>query len=470
MPSVLVVEDNETMREGLEITLGRMGLDVSAAAEPNYALQLAERRGFDMMVTDYKLPGMNGLELFRKVRELRPGIDCVLITAFGSVELAVEAMREGAADFLTKPFGADELKVKVEKVLAARTERAEHDRLAEENLLLRSEVDLAGGFGELIGESPAMTEVFETITQVAPTDASVLITGPSGTGKELVARELHRRSPRSGKAFVKVSCAALAEGVLESELFGHEKGAFTGSAGRRRGRFELADGGTLFLDEIGEISPTVQVKLLRVLQERKFERVGGEQTLEVDVRVVSATNRDLAAEVEKGNFREDLFYRLHVVPVHLPPLHERAGDIPLLAAHLAARVCGRMNRKPKQLADEALEKLQNYRWPGNVRELENVIERAIVLGKGERISATDLPLLGGVPNSGAAGPAAGASTDAAKLPPGGLDLNAHLETIESRLIAQALEKAQGNKSEAARLLKIKNSVLYYKMDKYGLEH
>lgn len=469
MPSVLVVEDNETMREGLEISLGRMGLDVSAAPEPEYALQLAEKREFDLMVTDYKLPGFNGLELFRKVRELRPGIDAVLITAFGSVELAVEAMREGMADFITKPFGADELKVKVEKVLAARVQREEHGRLTEENQLLRSEVDLAGGFGELIGDSQAMAEVFETITQVAPTDASVLISGPSGTGKELVARELHRRSQRAGKAFVKVSCAALAEGVLESELFGHEKGAFTGSAGKRRGRFELADGGTLFLDEIGEISPTVQVKLLRVLQEKKFERVGGEQTLEVDVRVVSATNRDLAAEVEKGNFREDLFYRLHVVPVHLPPLSERAGDIPLLASHLAARVCRKMNRKGKALSDDAVAALQNYRWPGNVRELENVIERAIVLGKGDTISAADLPLRGGSPNAGAAG-AQAASGDAAKLPSGGLDLNAHLESIESKLIAQALEKARGNKSEAARLLKIKNSVLYYKMDKYGLEY
>ncbi len=462
-----MVEDNETMREGLAITLSRMGLDVSAAAEADYALDLAGKRHFDLLVTDYKLPGMNGLELFRGVKALTPEIDAVLITAFGSVELAVEAMREGAADFITKPFGSDELKVKVEKVLAARAAREEHSRLAEENLILRGEVEEAGGFGELIGQSDAIAEVFATIGQVAPTDASVLITGESGTGKELVAREIHRRSDRADKAFVKVSCAALAEGVLESELFGHEKGAFTGSVGLRRGRFELADGGTLFLDEIGEISPTVQVRLLRVLQEKKFERVGGEQTLEVDVRVVSATNRDLAAEVEKGSFREDLFYRLHVVPVHIPPLRERAGDIPLLARHLADGICRRMNRPARELTPEALRALAAHAWPGNVRELENLLERAIVLGQGERITAEDIPALGGAPNQGDEKTAI-VNPATAKLPAGGVDLVKLLEETERGLIAQALTRAGGNKSEAARLLKLKNSVLYYKMDKYGL--
>ena len=464
MAAVLVVEDNETMREGLEITLSRMGLDVSSAAEPEYALDLAGNRQFDLLVTDYKLPGMNGLELFREVRGKRPGIDAVLITAFGSVELAVEAMREGAADFITKPFGSDELKIKIEKVLASRSAREEHGRLTEENILLRSEMEEVCGFGEMIGESEAMAEVFSTIGQVAPTDASVLITGESGTGKELVAREIHRRSNRADKAFVKVSCAALAEGVLESELFGHEKGAFTGSVGRRRGRFELADCGTLFLDEIGEIPPSVQVKLLRVLQERQFERVGGEQTLEVDVRVVSATNRDLAAEVGKGAFREDLFYRLHVVPVHLPPLRERAGDIPLLARHLAGRICHRMNRPARELTPEALDVLASHGWPGNVRELENLLERSIVLGRNESITAEDIPLGGPVPGQG---DGKSASKNQAVLPPGGVDLVSVLEETERSLIAEALKRSRGNKSEAARLLKLKNSVLYYKMDKYG---
>jgi two-component system, NtrC family, response regulator HydG len=465
MAAVLVVEDNETMREGLEITLNRMGLDVSSAAEPGYALELAGLREFDLLVTDYKMPGMNGLELFRAVKTAQPEIDAVLITAFGSVELAVEAMREGAADFITKPFGSDELKVKVEKVLASRAARQEHSRLAEENIILRTEVEEAGGFGELIGESAAMASVFATIGQVAPTDASVLITGESGTGKELVAREIHRRSNRAGKAFVKVSCAALAEGVLESELFGHEKGAFTGSVGQRRGRFELADCGTLFLDEIGDISPAVQVKLLRVLQEKNFERVGGEDTVEVDVRVVSATNRDLPAEVEKGTFREDLFYRLHVVPVQLPPLREREGDILLLATKLVERICKRMNRPARQLAPDALEALASHAWPGNVRELENLLERAIVLGQGDSITADDMPALGGAPGAGAV---AATACPAAKLPAGGVDLVNLLEETERGLIEQALKRAGGNKSEAARLLKLKNSVLYYKMDKYGL--
>ncbi len=465
MAAVLVVEDNETMREGLEITLSRMGLDVSAAADPDYALQLAGMRQFDLLVTDYKLPGMNGLELFRAVKKILPEIDAVLITAFGSVELAVEAMREGAADFITKPFGSDELKVKVEKVLAARTARREHSRLADENIILRSEVEDAGGFGELIGESTAMAEVFATIGQVAPTDASVLITGESGTGKELVAREIHRRSTRAGKAFVKVSCAALAEGVLESELFGHEKGAFTGSVGLRRGRFELADCGTLFLDEIGDISQSMQVKLLRVLQEKKFERVGGERTLEVDVRVVSATNRNLPEEVQKGTFREDLFYRLHVVPVHLPPLREREGDIAILAGHLAGRICKRMNRPARELAPDALEALESHAWPGNVRELENLLERAIVLGKSDKITAADMPAISGAANPNGQKTAIANPT---KLPAGGVELVKILEETESSLIVQALERAGGNKSEAARLLKLKNSVLYYKMDKYGL--
>ncbi|MFH1070179.1 MAG: sigma-54 dependent transcriptional regulator [Candidatus Glassbacteria bacterium] len=463
MASVLVVEDNQTMREGVEITLRRLGLDVSLAGESAYALELLGARHFDLVVTDYKLPGKDGLELFRAARQLQPGIDTVLITAFGSVDLAVEAMKAGVADFLTKPFSPDELTVKVQKVLEARTAAIESRRLAAENELLRTAVEDAGGAGSLVGESTAMREVFSLIEQVAPTDSSVLITGESGTGKELVARAIHERSLRRDRPFVKVACAALSESLLESELFGHEKGAFTGSVKTRRGRFELADGGTLFLDEIGEVSPTVQVKLLRVLQEREFERVGGEQTVSVNVRLVSATNRDLRAQVEKGAFREDLYYRLHVVPIHLPPLRERAGDIEILARHLADKLCRRMNRAGRGFSAEALGLLRSHRWPGNVRELENIIERALVLGRGDRILPEDFPAL----DRAAGGPPP--TPAAMELPAGGtIDLASTLAEAEKKLIRQALERSGGNKSRAARLLGLKNSVLHYKLEKYGL--
>ena len=464
MASVLVVEDNATMREALEITLAKMGLEVSSAADGAYAAELLGAKKFDLLVSDYKLPGMNGLEVFQQARRSQPGLDAILITAFGSVELAVEAMKLGVADFLTKPFSPEELRVKVVKVLSARAAAAESGRLAEENELLRSEIEEAGGFGELIGDSAAMRSVFEAIERVAATDASVLITGESGTGKELVAREIHLKSRRRAKPFIKLSCAALAEGVLESELFGHEKGAFTGSVKARRGRFELADGGTLFLDEIGDIAPSVQVKLLRVLQERQFERVGGEKTLAVDVRLISATNRDLKEEVGQGRFREDLFYRLHVVPIELPPLRARSGDIARLAAHLAAKICRRMNRPLRDFEPAALDLLAGYPWPGNVRELENVIERALVLGRGERIAVEDFPPLARPEEKGPDGTAASPELTAS----GEIDLNATLENLERRYIAQALERTGGNKSRTARLLGLKTSVLYYKLEKYGL--
>ena len=462
MHSVLVIEDNRTMREGLEISLKQIGLDVCSFEHGDAALEQLEKKNYALLVTDYKLPGMDGLEVFQRARKLCPGIDMILITAFGSVDLAVEAMKLGAADFLTKPFSADELKVKVQKTLAARDARVENIRLAEENELLRSEVAEAGGYGELVGKSEAMLEVFDTIAQVAPTDSSVLITGESGTGKELVARAIHEKSKRKDNPFVKVSCAALSEGVLESELFGHEKGAFTGSVKARKGRFELADRGTLFLDEIGDISPAVQIKLLRVLQEQQFERVGGEKTISVNVRLIAATNKDLKGEVEKGNFREDLFYRLHVVPIELPPLRARSSDVKLLARHMAAKICRRINRPPRPFDSAALDLLAGHSWPGNVRELENVIERALVLGRGKKITRSDIPpLAGGKADTGA--------QPSFELPlSGSTDITETLEAIERSLIEQALERTRGNKSKAARLLGLKVSALHYKLDKYGL--
>ncbi len=462
MHSVLVIEDNRTMREGLEISLKQMGLDVSSFEEGSGALEQLGKKNYDLIVTDYKLPQMDGLKVFEHARKLCPGIDAILITAYGSVDLAVKAMKLGAADFLTKPFSPEELKVKVEKALATRDARAENIRLVEENELLRCEVAEAGGYGELIGESDVMLDVFDTIKRVAPTGSSVLITGESGTGKELVARAIHDKSQRKTKPFVKVSCAALSEGVLESELFGHEKGAFTGSVKARKGRFELADGGTLFLDEIGDISPAMQVRLLRVLQEQRFERVGGEKTLSVDVRLISATNKDLKEEVEKENFREDLFYRLHVLPIELPPLRARGKDIQLLARHMAAKICRRINCSPRTFDSDALDLLATYSWPGNVRELENVIERALVLGRGKRITRADIPLLIG-------GKAETRRLPSFELPSSGsIDLTETLETTERTIIEQALERAHGNKSKAARILGLKVSALHYKLDKYGI--
>jgi DNA-binding NtrC family response regulator len=456
MPSVLIIEDNRTIRDGLAITLGKWGLETSTAEDGHSALEILHNRQFDLVISDYKLPGMNGMEVFQEARRLIPDLAVIFITAYGTVGLAVEAMRLGAADFLTKPVDPGELRVRVEKVLQERNNAAERQRLAEENEHLKSEVAEVAGFGEIVGESPAMKEVFEKIERVAGSDASVLITGESGTGKELVAREIHRKSTRRNMPFIKLSCAALSEGVLESELFGHEKGAFTGSVKMRKGRFELANGGTLFLDEIGDISPAVQVKLLRVLQEGEFERVGGEKTISVNVRLISASNKDLKKEVSKGKFREDLFYRLHVVPIELPPLRGRGLDIELLARHLVAKICRKMNIPQRTIEPDAFKILASYHWPGNVRELENVIERALVLGTQGTITAGDLP--------------SPAESDLKiELPPSGpLDLTGTIESIERRIISETYNRTKGNKSQTSRLLGIKTSVLYYKLKKYGL--
>ncbi|MCE5271468.1 sigma-54 dependent transcriptional regulator [bacterium] len=456
MPAVLVVEDNRTLCDALAITLTKMGLTAEAVESGDRALECLRHKRYDLVITDFKLPGANGLEVLETAKKLQPGADVILITAFGSVELAVEAMKLGAVDFMTKGFTPEEFRLRVQKALAARADAAERSRLAEENERLRADLEEAAGLGQIVGESSAMREVFETLERVAATDASVLITGESGTGKELAAREIHFKSPRRDKPFVKVACGALSESLLESELFGHEKGAFTGSVKSRKGRFELAHGGTIFLDEIGDISATVQVKLLRVLQEREFERVGGEKTLAVDVRLVSATNKDLKAEVREGRFREDLFFRLHVVPLHMPALREREGDIPLLARNLAAKVCRRMNRPTMPIGRDALEALSVYAWPGNVRELENVIERAIVLCRGESLTAVDLP------------PLAESGLDLRLPAAGSLDLTATLEDIERRIIGQAFRRNGGNKTQTARCLGINTSTLYYKLEKYGL--
>jgi two-component system response regulator HydG len=455
----LVVEDNQTMREGIAQVLAKMGHEVLQAEDGQQGVEMALARPCDLVITDYRLPGLDGIELLQQVKLHAPASEVVVITAYGTIGLAVQAMQEGAADFITKPFSHEELRVKVEKTLRRLEERRELERVSAENLYLRQELEGRLNFGEIIGESQKMKEVYATVEKVAPTDATVLIYGESGTGKELIARAIHRASRRRERPFVRVHCGALAEGVLESELFGHERGAFTGALRRKRGRFELAHTGSIFLDEVGDIPQATQLKLLRVLQEKEFERVGGEETLTVDVRIIAATNRDLAQLVREGGFREDLYYRLHIVPIFLPPLRARREDIPALAYHFLGRLAKELGKPGLSMDEAAMAQLCRYHWPGNVRELENVLERAAVLAERDTITVADLPLLA-VPEADAVGP----DTQ------GSLELEPVLERIERAYLERALAMASGVKTEAARLLGLKPSALYYKLAKYGLPH
>ena len=453
MNHVLIVEDNPTLGEAIRDVLKKDGIraELAATAEEGWA-QVQERLP-DLVLTDLKLPGQDGMWLLARVKGLNPGLSVLVLTAFGSVELAVESMKAGAFDFLTKPLRMDQLLLKVRQAIRHGEERR---LLLDEKSLLLEELEERHNFGEIVGESPEMRRIYEQIRKVAPTNSSVLITGESGTGKELVARAIHRHSPRRERPFIRVNCSALSEGLLESELFGHERGSFTGAVRQRRGRFELADGGTLFLDEISEVPPPVQVRLLRVLQEREFERVGGEQTIGVDVRVLAATNRDLKEAVASGVFREDLFYRLYVIPIHVLPLRERREDVPALCRHFMKSLSRELGKKSLRLDSEALHLLTLYDWPGNVRELENILERAAVLCEDETIRPVDLPFQGRPRPS------------RIPLPEGIPPLKEAVEDMERQIITRALEKAGGVKEEAARLLDLKPSTLYYKLEKYGL--
>jgi two-component system response regulator HydG len=462
MARVLIIDDNETMREGMAATVRRMGHEVLVAAGGADGIaQLRRAQGktpVDFVITDHKMEGVGGLEVIRASKELDPSCPVLIVTAFGTVETAVEAMRLEAMDFLQKPFPPEVLRLKVERALELRNERLGRARAEAEVEALRADAAAPYGLGEIVGQAQSMRALFATIEKVAPPDIPVLIHGESGTGKELVARAIHTRSRRVRGPFVKVNCGALAETLLESELFGHEKGAFTGAIKRKLGRFELADGGTLFLDEVGDMTPALQLKLLRVLQEREIERVGGEETLKVDVRVISATHRDLKQEVEAGRFREDLFYRLHVVHCAVPALRERPEDIPALVGHFIAKHGPRINPAVEGIDEAALARLQTHRWPGNVRELENAVEQALVFANGARIDVTALPsfLREGLPENALA------------VPSGDKSLPEILEDLERQLIQRAYDKTKGVKTETARLLGIKTSALYYKLEKYGI--
>ncbi|MCA9561948.1 MAG: sigma-54-dependent Fis family transcriptional regulator [Myxococcales bacterium] len=459
---ILIVEDNDTVRDGVERVIRRMGHRTHTAAEGVQGLEAYRRAKPDIVITDLKMEPVDGMTVLREVRSADPEALVVIITAHGTIKLAVEAMKEGAFDFIEKPFPADLLQEKVERALRFKKEQERNARLARENEVLREEVlgpkPSKVAITEIVGRSKAMELVFSRIKKVAPTDSTVHIFGESGTGKELVAKAIHTLSERSDGPFIRVNCGALADTLLESELFGHEKGAFSDAVRQRLGRFELADKGTIFLDEIGDISSTMQVKLLRVLQEQEFERVGGERTLRVNVRVITATNRDLKALVDQGKFREDLYYRLHIIPIDLPPLRERYGDIPILAQHFIEKLAKRTRSTISGLDNSATEALSGYHWPGNVRELENAIEQALVFAEGDRLVAADLPpIISG-----------GARGNHLSLPDSDRPLPDILEDLEKQLIVRAFEKSGGVKTETARILGIKTSALYYKLEKYGI--
>ena len=451
MPSkgrVLIVDDEPNARSALAELLREEGYTVDTAADGFKALPKLEELAPDVIVTDLKMPGLDGLGLMKKALAEDPERAVIVMTAFGAVDTAVSAMRQGAADYLTKPINFEELSVVIERAIERRRLRVEAGQL-------RRRVSEQSRIESIVGSSPAMQSVFETILQVAPSRASVLITGESGTGKELVAAALHEHSTRASGPFVRLHCAALAETLLESELFGHERGSFTGAVARRDGRFQQADHGTLFLDEIGEISPAIQIKLLRFLQEHEFERVGGNQTIKVDVRVVAATNRDLLARVKAGQFREDLYYRLNVVTIDVPPLRARPTDIALLAVHFLRKFSAANQKTIVGFSDEALDRLARHDWPGNVRELENAIERAVVVCRGDVVRPEDIALpsarasgLGGVPTG-------------YPLVPGST-----LAELERFAILRTLEHTGGSTSKAAEMLGISPRKIQYKLHEY----
>lgn len=460
MSRVLVIDDNETMRSGMALLLERIGHDVTAASGGVEGLRQMKARPFDLVITDYKMEDMDGLEVLDAVRRDYADTDVVVITAYGTIDVAVEAMRKGAADFVVKADALyDVLRLRVEKVLKHRELRQSRDRLDEENQYLRDEIGVRFNFGEMVGRSKPMKTVYEMVEKVAETDSAVLVYGESGTGKELVARAIHRRSARREGPFVKVNCGSLPRELVQSELFGHEKGAFTGAIRQKKGKFELAEGGTIFLDEIGDLPLEAQVNILRVLQTKEYDRVGGEETLHADVRVIAATHRVLREMVAEGAFREDLFYRLEVIPIRLVPLRDRKADIPDLVKHFLHKKCEEMNRPLKRLTDRAMAAMASYTWPGNVRELENVVERTLVLADGNVVDVNDLPL---------DVEASRAEVSAEELEDSAIPLTRRLEDLERQLIEQALEQAGGVKTKAAEMLGIKTSAFYYKLDKYGL--
>jgi len=444
---VLIVDDEAIQREMLGGYLVKKGFQVELASSGREALDIIAERTVDIMVTDQKMPEMSGIELAERVGDEHPNISVVVVTAFGSIDDAVSAMKHGVEDYLTKPINLEELELILDRIIEKR-------HLVRENRLLREQVKKAPDVPGIVYQSEEMENVMSKVARAAESSATVLVTGESGTGKELVARAVHEVSDRRDKPFVAVNCSAVPENLIESELFGHEKGAFTGADRQRLGRFEQADGGTLFLDEIGEIPLHVQVKLLRVLQERSFQRVGGDETIDVDVRIIAATNRDLEKEVESGSFRQDLYYRINVVGLSIPPLRERRSDIPVLVEHFIGEYSKQHGKQIGSITPEALDRLVKYPFPGNIRELGNIIEQAVVLTRGDTITVKDLPLR--VSSGG-------------EQPAGDLNLEDRVAELERNALWKALRETGGNKSAAARLLGLSERKIRYMLKKYGEE-
>ena len=450
MATILIVDDEKNIRSGLALAFQDENYDTLEAENGEEAWNIINKKSVDLVITDLRMPVMSGFELLKKISSAYPTIPVIVLTGHGSIEDAVEAMHDGAIDFFTKPVDLDHLILTAGKAL-------EHSSVLKQNQSLKSEIKelkQKHGYSRIIGKSAAITRLMDTVAQVAPTRASVLITGESGTGKELVADALHELSPRASKPFIKVHCASLSPTLLESELFGHEKGAFTGAVSQKKGRFELADGGSIFLDEIGEIDLATQVKILRVLQERSFERVGGEETIKVDVRIIAATNRNLEEEVKKGTFREDLYYRLNVVHINVPPLRERKEDIPLLIASFIKTFNEEDGKSVEGFTPAARKLLLAYSWPGNIRELRNVVESCVVMARGKWIDENELPEQ---------------ITSASKQSELSIKLGTTLSDAERQLIISTIDYCQGNKTKAAEVLGIGRKTLHRKLQEYNLE-
>ncbi len=451
MSTILIVDDKSSMRKVLRQTLETDQKNILEAEDGEKALETIKSKHVDLVISDIKMPKLDGMNLLKMIKELDNEIVVIIMTAYGTIETAVEAMKLGAYDYITKPFSTEQVKLTVDKAI-------ERQKLLYENKYLREKLNDQYNYKRIVGNSSAMQPVYELIEKVAPTDTAVLIRGESGTGKELVAHAVHFNSRRKDKPFIKVNCAVLAEGVLESELFGHEKGSFTGAAGKRIGRFELANGGSIFLDEIGDIGLSTQVKLLRVLQEKEFERVGGAESIKADVRVIAATNKNLEEAIKKGQFREDLFFRLNVIPIQVPPLRERREDIERLAVHFLGRYSQEANKRILKVDKKALELLSRYNWPGNVRELENAIQRAVVLADSDTIFPSNLPL----------DIQTFQKDDILHQLRDDASLTEKVENYEKELILKAMEKAGHVQTKAAKLLEINRTALIYKLKKYGL--
>ena len=447
---VLIVDDDDSQRRLIEFWLQEEGLSVVTANDGKTGLQAFEQKSPCLVITDLRMPGMDGLDLLGRIKDINQDVPVILVTAFGTVGNAVDAMKLGAADYILKPLNPDELKLCVHRAL-------EHKELVDENRYLRSFASTAFRFENLVGNARKMRDVFDIAAQVARRDSTVLLMGESGTGKELLAKAVHQNSLRAKKPFVTINCGAIPETLIESELFGHRKGSFTGALADRIGKFEAANEGTVFLDEIGDLTPSLQIRLLRVIQEREIDKIGYPQPIKVNVRIIAATHRNLRTMVEDNQFREDLFYRLSVVTINLPPLRERKEDIPLLVEHFLKKHCGRYQIPLIVVSDEALDALAQHNWPGNVRELENVIEHLVVLGKGEVIKPEHLPAEIRQTKSRI-------SSIALKLPEEGISL----EDVEKEILLQALEKHQWHQTKAARYLNISRKTLIYRMEKYGL--